>query len=468
MSVRYSDKLVVGESGVPITTGALTIYVDAAGSDVTGDGSAGSPYATVEKADQDIPEIIRHECKILVAAGNYASGWPESLDHSYKDSGSLAIVGVGTPTVVTGPWTVTGVADLGTGGQRVTVGAGGLGTDDSLCGQTMMIATGGHPDYGYQVVANTDTTIDVILVTDKVVNADTFNLVVPAVKIASDGLHIKHDSLGVGAAPGENGRFIIHNIWIDLLAAPVYTNNVQIHGTQARDGILLSFMRIDTQAASYSTVTLYDCIINGLSEPISTAYITDGGTGITNLGGSSKVGATISGDGDRASLAIRIFGRVQLSSMAIKGQIAAELAQCSLSNVGMGLFASGISSTTRIGYCVIVGKAGEYGVEISEGNLHLDESYFVQGSSAVSVSSCTRAYIGATECDPVGITGSGMEIGAGCTVHQDGALANFIGASASGAKAYTFDCAAVKADTWMAANFNDATDAKGATLIRQD
>lgn len=164
MTVRYSaTKNQDAFDRLEATTGAMTIYVATTGNDNTGTGAVGSPYATVERAYADLPKTLKHECKILVEAGNYASGWPKSIAPVFEDDGSLAIVGVGVPAVVSGPWTVTGVADLGTGGQRLTIAAGGLGAVDSLCGQWVMIATGGHPGSAHQVVANTDTKGGVIV-----------------------------------------------------------------------------------------------------------------------------------------------------------------------------------------------------------------------------------------------------------------------------------------------------------------
>lgn len=50
-----------------------------------------------------------------------------------------------------------------------------------------------------------------------------------------------------------------------------------------------------------------------------------------------------------------------------------------------------------------------------------------------------------------------------------GALANFVGASAGGNKAYNFEAdVAVKSDTWLAASGDSVTDAKGAFITRVD
>ncbi len=53
-------------------TGSTTIYVATTGNDTTGDGSSGTPYATVARAMQDLPTVLRYNQTIDVADGTYA------------------------------------------------------------------------------------------------------------------------------------------------------------------------------------------------------------------------------------------------------------------------------------------------------------------------------------------------------------------------------------------------------------
>lgn len=58
-----------------VTVAAVTLYVDTGGSDVAGDGSAGNPYATPNRATLHIREnfpIILHDVTIAINRGNYA------------------------------------------------------------------------------------------------------------------------------------------------------------------------------------------------------------------------------------------------------------------------------------------------------------------------------------------------------------------------------------------------------------
>jgi len=472
MSVRYSDTLVVGASGVPTTTGALTVYVDAAGSDTTGKGTAALPYATVERAYADIPGIIRHECKILVGAGNYADGWPTSIAPIFEGDGSLAIVGVGVPDVVSGAHSVTGVALLGAGGQRITVGAGGLGAVDSLCGQTMMIATGGTPGYAYHVAANTDTTIDVVIQATPVVNADTFNLVVPAAKIASDGFYLKYDSRGVGTWDGggflmKNSRLILHNIWLDMSGAPTPVDTLQIEGTQPRGGPGFKFVRIDLPATVYGSMVLRDTAINGETVvAFSDDYATDGGTGIDNLFGFEEIGLAITNTAARDSLMIYAYGNVYIGHAEIKGTLKIYRGNVAVGRAAIGMFEAGTGAGFRGSTLLAEGKAGSACMMFGLCDASLQSTYISKGTNAVVLKSGARLELeDNVECDPINITAYAMRADV-CTVRHRGALANFVGASG----AYELDAPTVSVTgaIWMAVDGTGSTDGVGSFITRHD
>uniref|UniRef100_A0A6M3JPJ2 Uncharacterized protein n=1 Tax=viral metagenome TaxID=1070528 RepID=A0A6M3JPJ2_9ZZZZ len=53
------------------TEASLHLYVETTGSDVTGDGSVGNPYATTQKAVGALPDALNNDCYIHVGAGTY-------------------------------------------------------------------------------------------------------------------------------------------------------------------------------------------------------------------------------------------------------------------------------------------------------------------------------------------------------------------------------------------------------------
>lgn len=77
-------------------TGPCVFYVSPAGSDATGDGSLGSPWATIAKAAQwtrDNLDLCGHGLKIKLAAGTYAPVWISGPWVGFSDPSSVLIEG---------------------------------------------------------------------------------------------------------------------------------------------------------------------------------------------------------------------------------------------------------------------------------------------------------------------------------------------------------------------------------------
>lgn len=72
------------------TTADVTYYVSTTGSDTTGIGTVGNPYATVTFAINKLPRNVNHTIVIKVASGTYS----ESIGLSgFFGSGSISIIG---------------------------------------------------------------------------------------------------------------------------------------------------------------------------------------------------------------------------------------------------------------------------------------------------------------------------------------------------------------------------------------
>jgi len=77
--------------------GSYTMYVSTSGSDSTGNGSAGSPWASIAKASSEFKNHMS-EITVNVGPGNYTSGSSIIIKHNYP----VNIVGdIGTPTQIT-------------------------------------------------------------------------------------------------------------------------------------------------------------------------------------------------------------------------------------------------------------------------------------------------------------------------------------------------------------------------------
>ena len=457
------------------TSAPMSLYVATTGDDDTGEGTALNPYATVERAYSDLPARLKHECKILVEAGNYASGWPIEIAPQIEDEGSLAIVGVGVPTVSSGPHTITGAAALGTGGHVLTVGAGGLGADDGLCGQMVMVTSAGaRQSFCYLVVANTDTTITIAYSDAPPQNADVANIVTPPVTIAVDSAVIAPRGIGgvKTTAPWtwKTERLVLHNLHLNFSASPESLAPMQIKGASLpTDGVRLVCVRVTFPATVYGGLTVSDAEING-GASYHGSFATDGATGIANLLLDYFPGVSFAGCA-RSERTMYLNRSCKVTFFATIGEVWMwdhSSPSAYVSAFGATRIRSPRMLPVNANSGVLVGRAGQIAVD-ADADVRLANVHVIYGTYAVRVRSGARLIIDACTCDAVGITVGAVQVGAGCQVIQDGAHASFIGASAGGDKAYSFlGDAAVKSDTWLAVNYNSVTDSKGAFITRED
>lgn len=166
----------VGSGGGSGTTAPLSWFVETTGNDVTGDGSVGAPFATVEGALAKLRELtgptarIRHLVDIVVGIGTFpgflVQGWEmdpadNSLPCGIRISGTLvnATLPSGTPT---GTFTAVTV------GQSTTDVVYSVVEDNTqnwpvngLRGLAIEVLTGTSATSFLPIIANTATTITV-------------------------------------------------------------------------------------------------------------------------------------------------------------------------------------------------------------------------------------------------------------------------------------------------------------------
>lgn len=474
------------EAGFYATTAAMTLYVATTGSDTTGDGTVGNPYATVEKAYNDIPKIIRHECKILVEAGSYSGGWPKSIDPVLYDNGRLLIIGVGSPTVVSGPHIVTGVSDLGSfTGQLITVGAGGLGATDALCGGWVRVDAGGVVGTAHKIAASTDTTIVVNKITNAVQNGDTISIIRPAITISiPDGFYIEHSPTETKYAVSTNrfSQILLHNLVLDGSSCTYRIGSFIIRGDKnctlnpsnfSIPGPRLDFCQIILPTSQTGAMEIANCSVNSYRTVVVDGdYVTDGLTGLTNC--TATVGeipgvSITGGSGARTQRTVGLENS-ELFSAAILGTMMTATGRARLFVSSVGALYTSVGSRLEATSVMVEGKAASNAVSPGlYSYLSLSYVYIRKASDAIDKTKLVTLVLSNVACDPVTVTGSAVRVGVCSSVLQIGALTNFVGASGSGNKAYYFTCdTAIKSNTWLAANFASATDAKGAFITRED
>jgi hypothetical protein len=114
--IRQLYRLLSVAGGLPSTIADVDVYVDSVnGSDETGDGSSGNPYASMWFLD-NLPHQINHIVDILITA-DYTHTDHIHLDFVFGPNGCFNIIGVGAPTVLQHNLAInsTGLLDDGLG-----------------------------------------------------------------------------------------------------------------------------------------------------------------------------------------------------------------------------------------------------------------------------------------------------------------------------------------------------------------
>jgi hypothetical protein len=128
--------------GCTETTSSMNIYVATTGNDVTGDGTASKPYATITKAESEVPYLLKHAVQIHIAAGTY-SVFPSVVNHQCIDNGQLVFDGVDGIAADSGPFTLTGVdATESYGGFKYLTVAGAGWTPNEFRGKFIRMTSG--------------------------------------------------------------------------------------------------------------------------------------------------------------------------------------------------------------------------------------------------------------------------------------------------------------------------------------
>lgn len=97
--IRELYRLLSVAGGLPSTIADLEVYIDSVnGSDETGDGSSGNPYASMWFLD-NLPSKINHVVDILFTQ-DYTHTDHINLGFEFGPNGYLNFIGVGTPTIL--------------------------------------------------------------------------------------------------------------------------------------------------------------------------------------------------------------------------------------------------------------------------------------------------------------------------------------------------------------------------------
>ncbi len=170
------------------TTSEMTIYIATTGDDEHGDGSAGNPYATWDKALSLVPLYLEHRVRIKAKAGTYTS-FPEHLSYHAGRHGMLSLEGMDPPTTVAGPFTITTATQVGhadgAGWDLEVAGAGW--TPDQWYGKFVRMTSGLQDGRVHSLMFNSADTVSLSAPCyNAIVNGDTFIVIDPSTVIESE------------------------------------------------------------------------------------------------------------------------------------------------------------------------------------------------------------------------------------------------------------------------------------------
>ena len=167
-----------------VTTAAMTLHVESAGSDATADGSVSLPFATIQAALDFVPKRIKHPVVIEIGAGNFA-GFSLNSFAFMKPASSAA----GAYLTIKGTYVAATAATGSSSGTATSGGAGTAGvsggtltktsagwTVNNFAGKLLhTIAGTGSAQYRH-IVSNTADTLTVIGTWTAPANGTTFEI----------------------------------------------------------------------------------------------------------------------------------------------------------------------------------------------------------------------------------------------------------------------------------------------------
>lgn len=435
-------ELLLAVDGLPSTYQDMEIHVNnLIGDDAGGLGTSGSPFATLSRALDSIRNTrIDHIVQILLehTAGGVQTVYTDDLvdiDHNIA-KGSLAIVGVGTPIVTKEVQEVNSVTALGGGGVLYDTVAGAPYVANEWIGEFMRVLDGVALGSAFPIFTNTVNELSTIPSTVEPAAGDTFDGVVPAVKVEFNQLSIRTRN----ANRSENDGFTNFasnvaavNLYLDLSATDRVFKPSDIKGDGQYINLEFVVMKFTDDlpyafAAENVNVNTYRTLDQGLEAVC--------GAGIVNIGmiPASNPGVTLRREtqAHHASIAIAIVDRSQLKRAVMCDLVDPSLGSTLLESIAANAFVSTQRRTS--GSKLIASLLGNIGtanpINLAMSDLFIQQIYIMDGADGILASDCRLVIDDTCECDAA-IIGYALNAGTNVTVQTNGALAAFIGAGGS-------------------------------------
>lgn len=174
----YDDKKLI-ES----TTTVKNIYVATTGSDLTGDGTAGNPYKTIQKAIDTLPDFINYSVNINIGPGTFN----ENISFTKRTTSSSTELSVNQLFVFfNGSSTEIVPEQTATAGSNNTITVAGAGWTPNAYQEKFILITGGtgfapgHFNNYFPILSNTADTLTLPKTSTTLNNTTKFKIVYPS------------------------------------------------------------------------------------------------------------------------------------------------------------------------------------------------------------------------------------------------------------------------------------------------
>jgi hypothetical protein len=219
--------------GTPYTVADMLIYVDPInGSDESGDGTVDHPFESLWFIGT-LPKRINHTVDIMFLSDVSVPNYQElTLDYEFGPDGYLNFIGVGAPTVVEGPLTVSTTGAVGSGAGMYVKMTSAIGAVHA--GEFLMATSGGNSGQAQPIHSrfSSDTFLLIAGSFPALAPGDTMNVVRPSVKFSCRALTLAcRNGSWYSNIVRDNGRISFSNLVIDIANSNDARNALLIDNT---------------------------------------------------------------------------------------------------------------------------------------------------------------------------------------------------------------------------------------------